>query len=56
MGGTQDVATPLPHVRELADGVPRSRLEVLECGHLAAEASAPLLDALRGHLSRGPAR
>src|SRR5213076_2472034 len=28
VGGTQDVATPLPHARELAAGVPRGRLEV----------------------------
>ncbi|MGD6740778.1 alpha/beta fold hydrolase [Streptomyces sp. BH106] len=56
VGGSQDVATPLPHARELSAGVPRGRLEVLECGHLAAETGAPLLEALRGHLSRIPAR
>ncbi|MFJ9174354.1 alpha/beta fold hydrolase [Streptomyces sp. NPDC102360] len=50
VGGAQDVATPLPHARELAAGIPRARLEVLECGHLAAEAGAPLLEAVRGHV------
>lgn len=56
VGGSQDVATPLPHARELAAGVRRGHLEVLECGHLAAEAASPLLEALRRHLDRTPTR
>ncbi|MEB8338370.1 alpha/beta fold hydrolase [Streptomyces endophyticus] len=54
VGGSRDMATPLPHARELAAGVPRSTLEVLECGHLAAEAPSPLLETLRRHLGRAP--
>ncbi|MGD6749074.1 alpha/beta fold hydrolase [Streptomyces sp. BH105] len=56
VGGSRDVATPPPHARELADGVQRGHLDVLECGHLATEAAAPLLEALRRHLDRTPTR
>ncbi|MGP3769976.1 alpha/beta fold hydrolase [Streptomyces sp. SDT5-1] len=51
VGGSRDEATPLPHARELADGVTRGLLEVLECGHLAAETPEPLVKALRGHMT-----
>ncbi|WP_425839558.1 alpha/beta fold hydrolase [Streptomyces fractus] len=56
VGGSRDVATPLDHARELASGIPHARLEVLECGHLAAEAGPALLAAVRGHLGRVPGR
>ncbi|MFI5662610.1 alpha/beta fold hydrolase [Streptomyces sp. NPDC051684] len=54
VGGARDAATPLPHARELAAGVRLGHLEVLECGHLAAEAPSPLVEALRRHLGGVP--
>ncbi|MDX3228333.1 alpha/beta fold hydrolase [Streptomyces sp. ME19-01-6] len=37
IGGTQDVATPLHHARELAGGIPGATLTTVGCGHLALE-------------------
>lgn len=37
VGGSHDLATPLDHARELANGIPRARLETVAAGHLAVE-------------------
>ncbi|WP_042392123.1 bifunctional 3-oxoadipate enol-lactonase/4-carboxymuconolactone decarboxylase PcaDC [Streptacidiphilus carbonis] len=52
VAGRQDRATPPPHARELADGIPGSTLlELPGAAHLApAEQPAAVLDALRAHL------
>lgn len=37
VGGSHDLATPLDHARELADGIPGATLETVAAGHLAVE-------------------
>lgn len=51
VGGIHDVATPLPHAQELADGIPRARLETVAAGHLAVERPDAVQAALSMHLS-----
>lgn len=51
VGGTFDTATPLEHARELADGIPHAALNIIACGHLAAERPDDLQDALTTHLN-----
>lgn len=46
VGGTHDLATPLEHARELADGIPRATLETVAAGHLAVEQPHAVRDAL----------
>jgi 3-oxoadipate enol-lactonase len=50
--GDQDILTPVAAARELADGIPGARLQVLEGGgHLAhVECEAAFTDALLGFL------
>jgi 3-oxoadipate enol-lactonase len=50
IGGTHDTATPVPHARELAEGIPDATLRIIECGHLAAERPHALEAALGSHL------
>ncbi|WP_326731528.1 alpha/beta fold hydrolase [Streptomyces phaeochromogenes] len=50
IGGIYDVATPMHHARELADGIPRATLAALATGHLAVEDPGGLTAALRAHL------
>ncbi|MFE7426779.1 alpha/beta fold hydrolase [Streptomyces sp. NPDC057545] len=51
VGGSHDTATPPDHAEELAEGIPRATLEVIDCGHLAVEAPRALQTALAAHLS-----
>ncbi|MEU6657669.1 alpha/beta fold hydrolase [Streptomyces sp. NPDC046821] len=37
VGGKRDVATPVEHARELADGIPQATLRIADCAHLALE-------------------
>ncbi|MFF8847938.1 alpha/beta fold hydrolase [Streptomyces sp. NPDC015127] len=50
VGGTHDVATPLEHAEELAEGIPQAALKVLDCAHLATEQPEALQAALTAHL------
>ncbi|WP_234343199.1 alpha/beta fold hydrolase [Streptomyces fulvoviolaceus] len=50
VGGSHDTATPLEHAQELAQGIPHAALEVIACGHLAAERPQALQAALSAHL------
>lgn len=50
VGGTLDMATPLEHARELAEGIPHAVLKTIACGHLAAERPSALQDVLTAHL------
>ncbi|WP_235787190.1 alpha/beta hydrolase [Streptomyces mutabilis] len=50
VAGSQDVATPVEHAQELAVGIPNAVLEVLDCGHLAAERPQALQAVLTAHL------
>lgn len=50
VAGSQDVATPVEHAQELAAGIPNAVLEVLDCGHLAAERPQALQAVLTAHL------
>lgn len=52
IAGRQDIATPPPHARELADGIPAATLlEIPGAGHLApVEQPKVVLDALSRHL------
>ncbi|GAA2608528.1 alpha/beta fold hydrolase [Streptomyces axinellae] len=54
LAGREDLATPVTHARELADGIPGARLvEIPDAAHLAnVERPAPVLAALRAHLAR----
>ncbi|MEU3986725.1 alpha/beta hydrolase [Streptomyces sp. NPDC026672] len=54
LGGSHDVATPLPHARELAAGIPGSALRIVATGHLALEQPEAVRSALLAHL-RGAA-
>ncbi|WP_309484301.1 alpha/beta fold hydrolase [Streptomyces himalayensis] len=51
VGGAQDSATPLAHAQELARGIPHATLEILACGHLAAEQPEALQDVLSSQLT-----
>ncbi|MCN9244559.1 alpha/beta fold hydrolase [Streptomyces sp. RY43-2] len=51
VGGSHDVATPLEHAEELAEGIPQATLKVIDCGHLAIEQPEALQAALTAHLS-----
>ncbi|MFD7406879.1 alpha/beta fold hydrolase [Streptomyces sp. NPDC059866] len=55
VGGSHDVATPVEHARELAAGIPHAVLQVIGCGHLAAEQPQALQAALASHLPASPA-
>ncbi|MET7701476.1 alpha/beta fold hydrolase [Streptomyces sp. NPDC005485] len=50
VGGSRDAATPVEHAQELAQGIPHSALEIIECGHLATEQPQALQAALTTHL------
>ncbi|WP_244883727.1 alpha/beta fold hydrolase [Streptomyces zhihengii] len=50
VAGSQDSVTPVQHARELAEGIPNTVLEVIDCGHLAAERPHALQAALTAHL------
>ena len=56
IGGRQDIATPVSHARELADGIAGAGLvEIPDAGHLApVERPRAVLAALRGHFSPAP--
>lgn len=51
VGGIHDVATPLHHAQELADGIPRAMLETVAASHLAVEQPDAVQAVLRTHLS-----
>lgn len=51
IGGTHDIATPLDHARELAEGIPGAVLATVPTGHLALEAPTAVREALTGHLA-----
>ncbi|MFB7712313.1 alpha/beta hydrolase [Streptomyces sp. NPDC056105] len=50
VGGSLDLATPLDHTRELADGIADATLEACDIGHLAVEQPEALSAALSDHL------
>ena len=50
VGGSRDVATPLPHATELAQGIPGATLAVIDAGHLAVEQPQAVREALAAHL------
>jgi 3-oxoadipate enol-lactonase len=53
IAGAGDVATPVSHGRELADGVPGARLDIVAGGHLASvERPAEVTALLAEHLGR----
>jgi pimeloyl-ACP methyl ester carboxylesterase len=53
IAGAGDVATPVSHGSELAEGIPGARLDVVDAGHLAgAERPAEVTDLLVAHLAR----
>jgi len=58
VAGRDDQATPPPHLREIADGVPRATLvELPGAAHLApAQCPEAVLTALRAHLDGGAKR
>jgi 3-oxoadipate enol-lactonase/4-carboxymuconolactone decarboxylase len=58
VAGRNDPATPPPHAREIADGIPGAGLtEVAHASHLAlVEQPAAVLAALRAHLAGGAPR
>jgi 3-oxoadipate enol-lactonase/4-carboxymuconolactone decarboxylase len=58
IAGREDLATPPPHLREIADAVPGSTLvELPGAAHLApAECPGAVLTALRAHLDGGAGR
>lgn len=47
IGGKRDVATPLEHALELADGIPQATLRIADCAHLALEDPHTVRDVLR---------
>lgn len=51
IGGEHDVATPLHHARELADGMPRATLRAVRTGHLALEEPHRVTTELASHLA-----
>ena len=60
IGGTEDVATPLDHAWELADGIPRVDMRLVRTGHLALEqptaVEIALLTHLRAHVTEAATR
>ncbi|MGW6142907.1 alpha/beta hydrolase [Streptomyces sp. NPDC055140] len=50
VGGSLDIATPLDHARELADGIADATLEACAIGHLAVEQPEAVGAALSTHL------
>jgi 3-oxoadipate enol-lactonase len=50
VGGLHDTATPLPHARELADGIPGATFRKVATGHLAVEDPSAVGTALSTHL------
>ncbi|GGZ50793.1 hypothetical protein GCM10010387_51390 [Streptomyces inusitatus] len=52
VGGTLDIATPLPHARELAAGIAGATLATIPTGHLGAEDHPALEALLSAHLGR----
>lgn len=50
IGGSHDVATPVEHAQELAQGIPQAILKVIGCGHLAAEQPQALQAVLTAHV------
>jgi pimeloyl-ACP methyl ester carboxylesterase len=50
VGGSLDIATPLDHARELADGIADAALEACAVGHLAVEQPEAVGAALSTHL------
>ncbi|MFF7601938.1 alpha/beta fold hydrolase [Streptomyces mirabilis] len=54
IGGSQDVATPLHHAQELADGIPGATLRTVGCGHLALEQPQMVQDALTALVRADP--
>ncbi|MFF1593364.1 alpha/beta fold hydrolase [Streptomyces sp. NPDC058286] len=50
VGGSLDLATPLDHARELADGIADATLEAYAVGHLAIEQPEAVGAALSAHL------
>ncbi|MFB7997348.1 alpha/beta fold hydrolase [Streptomyces sp. NPDC056002] len=56
VGGSLDIATPLDHARELADGIPDATLKEYAIGHLAVEQPEAVGAALSTHLhtAKGP--
>ncbi|MFG2520883.1 alpha/beta fold hydrolase [Streptomyces sp. NPDC048527] len=56
VGGSLDVATPLAHARELADGIAGATLETCAVGHLAIEQPEAVGAALRTHLRAADSR
>ncbi|MFE4774207.1 alpha/beta fold hydrolase [Streptomyces sp. NPDC056713] len=56
VGGSLDIATPLDHARELADGIADATLKACAIGHLAVEQPEAVGAALSTHLRapKGP--
>jgi 3-oxoadipate enol-lactonase len=50
LNGSQDTATPLPHARELAEGISGAKLVTVDTGHLAVEEPQAVGAALLAHL------
>lgn len=50
VGGSRDVATPLSHATELAEGIPSATLAVIDAAHLAVEQPQAVREALLAHL------
>ncbi|MGX1914802.1 alpha/beta fold hydrolase [Streptomyces phaeochromogenes] len=50
IAGSRDIATPLHHAQELAEGIYGARLEILATGHLAVEEPHAVTETLRAHL------
>jgi pimeloyl-ACP methyl ester carboxylesterase len=50
LGGSQDTATPLPHARELAEGISGAKSVTVDTGHLAVEEPQAVGAALLAHL------
>ncbi|MEU4893231.1 alpha/beta fold hydrolase [Streptomyces sp. NPDC044780] len=50
LGGVHDLATPLDHARELAEGIPGATLKTVATGHLAVEEPDAVGAALTAHL------
>ncbi|MEU6676444.1 alpha/beta fold hydrolase [Streptomyces sp. NPDC046925] len=50
IGGSRDVATPVEHAKELAQGISGAVPEIIDCGHLACEQPRALRSALAAHL------
>ncbi|MBZ6083688.1 alpha/beta fold hydrolase [Streptomyces olivaceus] len=46
VAGRRDVATPVEHARELADGIPGADLRIADCAHLAMEDPAAVQEVL----------